>query len=231
MKALKTLKNKSGKMGYKILRILAKIFAGVLIFILLVILFIRTPWGQNLIVERLTSSLAKDTNTKIEIDRLFFTFSGNINLDGLYMEDQQGDTLIYSENLEADIPFWPIIRGRGISVNSLDWSGVKANFHREDSLEGFNFDYLMEALAPSDTTSASQDTTQAEPTQFKIGEVQLINFDIKYTDKVSGIETEIRLGNLNLEMDKTDLENMDFQIADLHIENSKINYHQTKAYP
>ncbi|HSP11946.1 MAG TPA: hypothetical protein VLO29_05410, partial [Salegentibacter sp.] len=161
---------------------------------------------------------------------MFFTFSGNINLDGLYLEDQQGDTLIYSEKLEADIPFWPIIRGRGISINSLDWSGVKANIHREDSLQGFNFDYLMDALATSDTTT-TQDTTQADPMQIDIGDVQLRNFDLKYTDKVSGIETDMKLGNLILEMNKTDLENMDFQIADLIIENSRINYHQTKPYP
>lgn len=212
------------------MRILAKIFAGFLILILLLILFIRSPWGQNLIVDKLTSSLAKKTNTKIEVERLFFTFSGNINLDGLYLEDQQGDTLIYSKNLEADIPFWPIIRGRGISVNSLDWSGVKANIHREDSLEGFNFNYLMEALTASDTTT-NQDTTQAAPMHIEIGEVHLRNFNLSYDDKVSGIDSEIKLGSLNLKMDKTDLENMNFQIADLEIENSGIQYHQTKAFP
>ncbi len=213
------------------MRILAKIFAGVLIFILLVILFIRSPWGQNLIVDKITFSIADKTDTRIEIDRLFFTFSGNINLDGLYLEDQQGDTLIYSEKLEADIPFWPIIRGRGISINSLDWSGVKANIHREDSLKGYNFDYLMDALTTSDTTTTSQDTTQNDPMQIKIGEVRLSNFDLKYDDKVSGIDSEIQLGSLILEMEKTDLENMDFQIADLVIENSNVRYHQTKAIP
>ncbi|WP_081211190.1 translocation/assembly module TamB domain-containing protein [Salegentibacter sediminis] len=223
---------KSGKRttGIKILKILAKIFAGFLILILLLILFIRSPWGQNLIIDKLTSSLAKKTNTKIEIERLFFTFSGNINLDGLYLEDQQGDTLVFSEKLKADIPFWPIIRGRGISVNSLDWSGVKANIHREDSLEGFNFNYLVKALTASDTTS-SQDTTQAAPMQIEIGEVQLNNIYIKYDDKVSGINSEIELGSLNLEMDKTDLEQMEFQVADLELENSRIKYHQAKAFP
>ncbi len=212
------------------MRILAKIIAGVLILILLLILFIRSPWGQNIIVDKITSSFAEKTNTKIEIDRLFFTFYGNINLDGLYLEDQQGDTLIYSKNLEADIPIWPVIRGRGISVNSLDWIGVRANIHREDSLKGFNFDYLLEALTASDTTT-SQDTTQAAPMQIEIGEVHLSNFNLRYDDKVSGIDSEIDVGRLTLEMDKTDLENMDFQIADLEIKNSRIKYHQTKAFP
>ncbi|SFN46272.1 Family of unknown function [Salegentibacter flavus] len=224
------MNKKSKKKRYKLWRILAKIIAGVLILILLLILFIRSPWGQNIIVDKITSSFAEKTNTRIEIDRLFFTFSGNINLDGLYLEDQQGDTLIYSEKLEADIPIWPIIRGRGISVNSLDWSGVKANIHREDSLGGFNFNYLMEALTASDTIT-SQDTTQTTPMQIKIGEVKLSNFDLKYDDKVSGIDSEIKLGSLILEMEKTDLENMDFQIADLVIENSNVRYHQTKTIP
>ncbi|HEY9185696.1 MAG TPA: translocation/assembly module TamB domain-containing protein [Salegentibacter sp.] len=225
------MNKKSGKTGYKILRILAKIFAGVLVFILLLILFIRSPWGQNLLVDKFTSSIAKKTNTKIEIDRLFLTFSGNINLDGLYLEDQKGDTLIYSKSLEADVPFWPIIRGQGISINYLDWNGVTANIHREDSLEGFNFDYLMEALAGSGTTTNNQDTTQTAPIQIEIGEVSLNNFNLSYHDKVSGIDSEIKVGSLTLEMDKTDLESMNFQIADLEIENSLIDYHQRKAFP
>ncbi|MGY5849426.1 translocation/assembly module TamB domain-containing protein [Salegentibacter sp. F14] len=224
------MKKKSEKTGIKILKILAKIFAGVLILILLLFLFIRSPWGQNLIVGKLTSSLAKETNTKIEIDHLFFTFSGNIFLDGLYLEDQQGDTLIYSKELELDMPFWPILMGEGIRIHSLDWRGVRANIYRKDSLKGYNFNYLMEALTASDTTAKS-DTTQTAPMEITIEEVYLHNFDLNYNDVVAGIDSELKLGSLSLELDKMDLDQMDFLIADLAIENTRIKYHQTKPFP
>ncbi|NJX17102.1 hypothetical protein HC176_16640, partial [Tamlana crocina] len=112
---------------------------GILIFFILLILFIRSPWGQNIIVDRLVSYITNKTNTVIEVDRLFITFGGDISLEGLYMEDKNGDTLIYSRSLEADIPILPILQGEGFRINSLDWEGGRANIKRQDTIAGFNF--------------------------------------------------------------------------------------------
>ena len=119
------LKKEEPKRKNKGLKILAKIIAGVFIFIILLILFIRSPWGQSIIVDKVTNSISSKTNTKIEIEKLFITFGGNINLEGLYLEDQKGDTLIYSSSLEADVPLWPIIKGDGLSVNVVHSEGLR----------------------------------------------------------------------------------------------------------
>lgn len=214
------------KIGSKILRVVGKILLGLAILILLLLLFIRSPWGQGIIKDQLISTFSEKTNTEIDLERLFITFSGNIQMEGLYIEDQKGDTLIYSKELEAAVPLWPIIRGKGVSINSLDWNGVRANIIRKDSINGFNFSFIMEAFAPADTASTAQDTTSGGQ-EIHLGDFNLEDFDVRYVDGVTGIDSRFRIGALNLEMEETDLENMRFEASNASIVNSDINLKQT----
>ncbi|MGM0391787.1 MAG: translocation/assembly module TamB domain-containing protein [Bacteroidota bacterium] len=223
-------KKEEPKRKNKTIKILAKILAGLFIFIILLILFIRSPWGQGIIVDKLTNSISNKTNTKVEIEKLFITFDGNISLEGLYLEDQKSDTLIYSRSLEADVPLWPLIKGDGISVNFVDWEGLRANVIRKDSAGGFNYQFLLDAYVTSDPNATSAEDTTAT-TKFNIGELSFRNFDLTFKDDVSGIDSRLKMDKLDLEMEETDLENMKFHISNAHLANTSIYYDQTKALP
>ncbi|PVW15897.1 translocation/assembly module TamB domain-containing protein [Marixanthomonas spongiae] len=203
---------------------------GILIFLILLVLFIRSPWGQGIIVDKVVSYVQNKTNTKVEIDKLFVTFDGDVMLKGLYLEDKKGDTLVYSKSLEADVPLLPMIRGKGVGVESVDWEGLRANIIRKDSVAGYNFQFLIDAFAAEDTTAVATDTTSA-PMDIIIGDLNFEDFDIVYNDAVLGIDSRFVIGELELEMDNTDLETMDFRASDAVIKNSRIKYIQSPVPP
>lgn len=212
------------------LRLFFKILLGIFVFLLLLILFIRSPWGQSLIVDRLVSYISDQTDTTVEVDRLFITFSGDLSLEGLYMEDQKGDTLVYSGSLEADIPLWPIIRGKGIAVDNVEWSHVKANISRQDTVNGFNYQFLLDAFAPADTAATHQDTT-AGGMNFSLGDIELHDFKVRFTDDVAGLESRFLLGTLVMEMKEFSLDSMQFEAGDALLENTRFTYSQAKPFP
>jgi len=218
------------KKKWKFLKIFGKILLGLLLLFILLVLFIRSPWGQGIIVDKATSYISDKTNTKVEIERLFVTFSGNVFLDGLFLEDKKGDTLMYSKSLEVDVPLWPIIHGKGISIDQVDWTGLRANIIRRDSVQGFNYQFLIDALAATDTTAT---TTTEEPsqTEFTIGDVNFNAFDLVFKDDVTGIDSRLKLGLLDLEVDEMDLESFRLHVNDLTIENTDIQYTQNKPFP
>ena len=223
---MKTDKTKS----IKFLKILGKILLGLLLFIILLILFIRSPWGQGIIVNKVISYISDKTNTAVSLDKAFITFSGDLQLEGLYLEDKKGDTLIYSEALDADIPLMPLIKGSGITINSLDWKGLKANIYRKDTLEGFNYQFLVDAFATADSTVV--DTSAAsKPMNLKLGDFSFQDFKISFKDQVVGINADIQLEEFRLEMEETDMENMKFNISKARLKNSSIVYIQTKPFP
>ena len=218
---------------FKGLKITGKIFLGILIFLLLVLLFIRSPWGQNIIKDKFISSIEKKTGAKIELDRIFIQFNGDIQVEELYIEDPKGDTIAYSESISANISVWPLIQGTGFTLNSLEANDVRANIIRKDSISGFNYEVLMEAFASDSTqtqTTTAVDTTAA-PMEISLGDFELTNFDVKYIDQVSGIDTKAKFEELQLSFEKTDLQNMAFQVQEAVLNNANINYTQTKPFP
>ncbi|HUH46849.1 MAG TPA: hypothetical protein VLZ54_06830, partial [Arenibacter sp.] len=138
-------KNKDPKKRNRPLRILGKTLLALITVIFLMLLLIRSPWGQDMIIRKVVDYVSDKTQTQIGIDRLFITFSGNAYLEGLYLEDKQGDTLVYSRTLEASVPLIPLIKGDKINISSLDWTGLVAKIHRSQATGKFNFDFLIDA--------------------------------------------------------------------------------------
>ena len=225
------LSNKKQK-ALKILKILGKIFLGILILLLLIILFIRSPWGQNIIKDKFISSIEKETGATIEMEKVFIQFNGDIQVDNLFIADPQGDTIMYSESISANIGILPLIKGNGFNLNSLDANDVRANIIRKDSVQGFNYEVLMEAFASDTTqTKATPADTSAAPMEISLGDFDLKNFDVKYIDQVSGIDTRAKFEELELSFEKTDLQNMVFQAQEAVLSNANIRYDQTKPFP
>ncbi|GAL88943.1 translocation/assembly module TamB domain-containing protein [Jejuia pallidilutea] len=208
---------------YRIPKVIGKITLGIILFLLLLILFVRSPWGQDIIVTNIVSYISNKTNTKVAVDKLFVTFGGNIQLDGLYLEDTKGDTLIYSKSLEANIPLWSVITGKAIGVDALYWEGVKANIVRKDSINGYNFNFLIDALATTDTTTT---TTNTNPLNLVLGDLNLNNFDIVFNDAVAGINSHFKIGKLHADMETTNVEHMVFKASNLELLHSNIKYTQ-----
>ncbi|WP_051286118.1 translocation/assembly module TamB domain-containing protein [Salinimicrobium terrae] len=214
------------------LKLFFKILFGIVIFIFLLLLFIRSPWGQGIIVDKLVDYITDKTNTVVEVDRLFITFDGDISLEGLYMEDKEGDTLIYTRELEADISLMPLIKGNGFYLNSLDWDGGVANIDRTDTIQGFNFDFLTEAFATADTTATTTPAdTAASAMEIRLGDINISNFRLSYDDKYLGIDTKVALGRLLLEMQEFELDSMHFEAGEALLEDTRFRYAQTKPAP
>ncbi len=215
------------KFTYRFLRIFAKIILVLALLFIVLVLFIRSSWGQNIIVSKVTAHVANKSNTKVEIDRLFITFSGNAFLEGLYLEDQKGDTLLYSKKLEANIPLSPLLFGNELNLRSVEWEGLKAHIIRSGDSGKFNFDFLVEAFVTTDSTPTPP---EAEPMKIKVGSLNFSNFKINYNDAYSGLESSLVLGQLYLNSNSADLETMHFNLEDLELWDTNITYQQTKPF-
>ena len=140
------------------------------------------------------------TGTNVDIDKLYLTFSGNLSLKGLYLEDQNQDTLLYSQALEVSVGLLPLIKGDEINIKKVDWNGLKARVIRPEASESFNYQFLIDAFAsPADSTAT--DTTSTTAPEINIGNVYFNNFDLIYADEPQGMLANLKLGSLALEVE------------------------------
>lgn len=193
-------------------------------------LFVRSPWGQGIIVQKAVSFLSDKTQTEIRIEKLFFTFQGDLFVKGLYVEDQKGDTLLYSHTLETGLSIRSLLGGDGFEVSKVDWEGLTAKVKR-DSIDGtFNFDFFLQAFSGSESQSPEVPKTDSTLPKIKLGPVDLRKFDLLYEDQVLGIQAKAVWNSISLKANSLDLNAMNFDIAKLSIIDSKIEYFQFKPF-
>ena len=217
---------------YRLIRFLAWMLVTIIILLFLLLLFIRSPWGQDIIVQRAVKFVSDKTHTEVAIEKLFITIDGNIYLKGLYLEDEVGDTLVYSKSLEVDVPLIPIIKGDGIAVKSIDWQGVKAKVVQKDTLKGYNFQFLIDAFVTKTDEDEvviedKEPDVDSEPLKLRIDNILLRDFDLVYDDVATGIDSKLRFGELEVNLDKIDLEKMDFHVASTYFSDAYIRLKQS----
>ncbi len=209
-----------------------------LILLVLVLLFIgivlgvRSTWGQKIIVDKTISYVSEITKTKIALEKLYVTFSGNIFMEGLYVEDRKRDTLLYSKNLEASIALLPLIRGNEFRLKSLNWNDVVLKLKREDEIKSSNYQFLIDTFASEDSLSVQKPKNKEDSTlRIVLGEFDLKNIKVNLDDQYSGIKTSLQLGHLNTQINDFDLEKMRFAIDNVDLDQTHFVYQQTKLAP
>ncbi len=175
--------------------------------------------------------MSKKTQSNIHVDKLFFTFRADLYLEGLFLADQKGDTLLYSKQLETGISLKSLITGKGIEISKLEWEDVKAKVKR-DSLDGaFNFDFIIDAFEGEEEVIAEEKSEGSVFPKLKLGPISLKNFDLLYDDQVLGIQAKANWDEIALKTNLLDLNSMNFDLAELLIHRSKIDFFQYKPFP
>ncbi|GGD67188.1 hypothetical protein GCM10011412_00990 [Maribacter cobaltidurans] len=175
---------------------------------------------------KITDFISNKTGTKVEVEHVFITFSGAIKTEGVFLEDKQGDTLLYSKELQMDLPIYPLLFKNELSIDDVYATGLIANISRTKNPNGFNFSFLMEAFATSKDT-----TTTTKPMSISLGDFYLKDWKVRYEDAYLGTKLDVSLGNLETQIDVFNLEDMTFSVDGFRLTDSQITYHQTHDFP
>lgn len=214
----------------RILTLLVKVLAGFVVLLLLILLFIRSPWGQGIIKDRAITYLQEKTDTHILLDRIYISFSGNIVLEQLFIEDLKQDTLFYSRYLSVDLPLWPILTDKNIHIEEVRWEGVEANIRRSSG-EEFNYQFLLDAFSSSEDVTRETDDIQSSAFEFSLDNLILEDVNVQYIDEEIDLDTRVSIESLLVNMGLTDLERMKFEITKVKLEKSFIVYYLGKPLP
>ncbi|WP_165869249.1 translocation/assembly module TamB domain-containing protein [Maribacter algicola] len=203
-----------------------KFFLALMLLFFILVLLIRTPWVQHSIVTKLTNYISEKTGTKVAVEHVFITFSGAIMTEGIFLADKQGDTLLYSKELQMDLPIYPLLFKNELSIDDVYATGLIANIGRTKNPNGFSFSFLMEAFETSKDT-----TTTTKPMSISLGDFYLKDWKVRYDDAYLGTKLDVSLGNLETQIDVFNLEDMTFSVDGFSLVDSQITYHQTNDFP
>lgn len=189
----------------------------IVVLLILVALAIQIPAVQNRIVSRAVTFVSKRIGTPVHLDRISITFPKTIVLRGLYFEDQKADTLLYVGRLTLNTDLWALTRNT-FEVNDLKIDDATISV-QQSADSTFNFDYIIEAFASSDSIPDS--TSESKPWLFNIEDISLRQINARYLDSIQSIEARIVLGQLNVAFNAFDLSGPNIEIDQFRLESTQ----------
>ena len=125
------------------------------VFLLVLILSLQIHAVQTWGGHRLASYLSSEWNRKVEIERVRIDLWARVVLDGLYIEDHKGDTLLYAKELHLATYSFSSSSSR-FESQSISLSEPNIEFKRYAGEADWNYQFLSDYFSsdePVDTTS------------------------------------------------------------------------------
>lgn len=180
---------------------------------LIIYIAFRTPPVQRWVTGKISNLLSKQLNTKVSLDGLDIGWLDEVVLDGVYIEDQQQDTLLYMEKFRINIEPWALFN-KTLYIRLVEIRGLYANLYQPEGQEDLNFAFIPEAFASEDP-QPQEDTTSSSWT-IDLYKVQLNN--IRFDYDAEGTEMNLALNSLAMLFDKLGLEESHIQGDELDID-------------
>ncbi len=213
------------------LKIVIYLLLALIILFGAIVLLIRIPKVQNFITDKAISYVSEKTNSKIELEHVYIGFFDLIQIEGLYAEDLNKDTLAYIGELNVDFDILSLV-GKKINISSLELKNTVANLSTQENSPDFNFQFIVDAFASTDTTTvtAKKDTSSSS---FSIGleTVVLQNVRFKMDDQFNGLYANTTIGEIEIDMETFDLNKGVFKADDILIASTKIDVQILKESP
>ncbi len=208
----KTIKlNRLKKYLYRTLRVFGWIIGILILLILVVFIAIQIPAVQNFAKDQAVSYLEGKIKTKVVIDNFEMGFPKKFILEGVYLENQQKDTLLYGKKIAVNLNTFALFSNK-LQFNDIDIDGIVANISR-DNKGVFSFDYIVDAFASQEVekdTSASM--------EISLKDIELNKIRINYNDDFTKNFANVSLNHFDTKVENFDLQNLDFNVPKITID-------------
>jgi hypothetical protein len=176
--------------------------------------------GQNWLARQVTAKLSKDLQTKISIKHVSIGFFNHMDLEGVYVEGQRQDTLLYAGAVKVRITDWFFFKDKA----DLEYIGLEnaiIHMNRTDSV--WNYAFLMNYFASTDTATVKKEAG----IQFNLQKVELDNVSFVKRDAWLGNDLTVKMGSLDLDAEELSASKKSIIVRNVEVNNpyfSSLNY-------
>jgi len=206
-------------------RLFLKIVLGIFILLLVVIVLVQTPYVQNIVRAKAENYLSGKLKTKVVIGKLYIGFPQTVELDNIYIEDLQKDTLLAGKLLKVNLNMWKLLHSE-IAINEVKLEGITAKIRRELTDTTYNFQFIVDAFAGSPSATTSKKDTSA--LKISLDNLQLTKVRLVYKDIVTGNDIEVWVEHSKTIIDKLDPTHMQYSIPLIEMKGVVARAYQTK---
>ncbi len=172
---------------------------------------------QNFIARKAAAMLSTKLHTRVSVKKVRIDMLNHLMLQGVFVGDQNGDTLLYAGKLQVHITDW-LFHSYKPKLHYLELQKAFVRLYRPDSTEDWNYKFLADILgSPPDN-----DTTKSTPFEFGLERIILKNVRFHMDDARTGWDMDYDLGSLDLDAKRLDVKQKALRINELTIEGANV---------
>ncbi len=211
----------------------------VLAILLVVFYFIlQLPSVQNWLVHKTTSYLSGELGTRVELKRVDIEFFDNLVLEGLYVEDLNGDTLIIAQKFTAGLSgnFFSILWNR-LEFNEVSVSHAHIYLRKMADQRRGNLNELLYRIGALFSSGPSNKTKKSTPFVVKIQNLNLLDvalYDERYTFREGEIRSKLfaySVADANIKVNSIDIANNLVDIRSANINGFHFGFKKDRQVP
>lgn len=117
----------------RVMRWLARLGILMVFLFFTVFIMLQIPFFQNWAAEKITNFLSERLQSKVSVDYVSIAFFDKLILDGVYVEDHRGDTLLFVQRIKANLNSGPLAWFNSrLSFDDITLEKPKLLIHRAD---------------------------------------------------------------------------------------------------
>lgn len=216
-----------------VLRWLLGIFLVVLLLVIIIAGVVQIPAIQTYITGRIADSFAERTGSQMSIGRVRIGLPSTVAIDQVYVEDNQGDSLLYAGRIRIDVNIPGLLRNR-IRVNSIQLDQVYANVIRLEPDTVFNYQFLLDSLAGNATDEpppAASGPQNGNGMDIRLNQIDFNDIRIRFADHLGGIDVSVALGEFSTRVTHFDLDEMIFHLDQALLRDTRVDLHLAGDQP
>ncbi len=189
------------------------------LFILLGLLFIcfllvQTIPVQDWLAGQASARLSKGLGTRVSVKHVNFTFFSKMQMEGVYVEDKNKDTLLYAGKLKVNINDWFFLRDTAV-LQYIGLEDATIHLRRSDSI--WNYQFLVDYFSGAPGKAQTVDTTHKKSIQLQLQKADLRNIHFLKRDGWRGEDMGLYLASLKLDAREVDFNKKLLDINELDI--------------
>lgn len=191
----------------KILRVFALVLMTLFLIAVGLMLALRLPAFQTWVVQQAAGYLSSELQTTVTLEKIQIEIFRTLSIKGLYIEDEQGDTLLHAGEISSAIDLFAPFNGK-IYLKDVTLKDAIFKLKKYPDIKGLNLDFIIRYFTPQ-----KKDTLPSSPFDFNPGEITLENVIFVYRDERNndprdGMDFEdIRVEKINASIDNVRFEN------------------------
>ena len=147
---------------------------------LLLLIATRLPFCQTYVGEKVAAALARQLGTDVSIGRVNMGLFNRIIIDDILIRDQQQKEMLRISRMTARVEVMPLREGK-YYISSAQLFSAHAQFYQKNKHSQPNFQFVIDSLAPKDTTSQT-------PLDVRVNSLIMRRSSITY-DRLDTIQT------------------------------------------